>query len=253
MEGLPLSGKRIVVTRAEEQSGAISAGLEKLGANVIGLPTIKIEQAILSPDALKKVSAFSKYDVVVFTSVNAVQHIGSHVSLRKDAGGKPFVVAIGKKTAEMLNVYGVNPDLMPEKYTSSDLLKSLGDLDWKGKRILIPKGNLAGSEIAALIRAQGGDVDEIVVYNTLPNTSLEHELKSRISSGEFDGVVFFSPSQIKNFLAVFGASVLKSKEIAVIGPTTKKAAEEAGLKVDVVPANSTIEGLIASMVEHEKF
>ena len=252
MDGLPLSGKRIVVTRAEEQSGSITSGLEKLGANVIGLPTIRIEPASFSPEDLRKVSAIGNYDVVIFTSVNAVQYLHSHVILRKDAAGRPFVVAIGRRTAELLSESGIKPDLIPEKYTSTDLLKSLSGLDWKGKMVLIPKGNLAGSEVAVSIRAQEGEVDEVVVYNTLPNDSLDEELKSLISSRGFDAIVFFSPSQIKNFLAVFGASVLEGKEIAVIGPTTKKAAENAGLKADVVPVNSTIESLIASMVEYEK-
>jgi uroporphyrinogen-III synthase len=252
MDGLPLSGKRIVVTRAEEQSGAITSGLEKLGANVIGLPTIKIEPANLSPDDVRKVSSAGNYDAVVFTSVNAVRHLLSHVSFKKEAAGRPYVVAIGKTTAELLNESGIKPDMVPEKYTSTDMLKSLAGLDWKGKKVLIPKGNLAGSDVALSIRADEGEVDEIVVYNTLPNDSLDEKLKSRISSGEFDAVVFFSPSQAKNFLAIFGASVLKRKEIAVIGPTTKKAAENAGLYVDVVPVNSTTESLIASMVEHEK-
>lgn len=252
MDGLPLSGRRIVVTRAEEQSGSITTGLEKLGANVIGLPTIQIEPASLSPEDSRKVSAIVNYDVVVFASVNAVQHLRSHVSIKKDAAGRPFVVAIGRRTAELLNESGIKPDLIPEKYTSTDLLKTLAGLDWKGKKVLIPKGNLAGSEVAVSIRAHEGEVDEVVVYNTLPNESLDEGLKSLISSRGFDAIVFFSPSQIKNFLAMFGASVLKGKEIAVIGPTTKKAAENAGLKVDVVPVNSTIESMIASMVEYEK-
>lgn len=251
-EELPLSGKRIVVTRAVEQSGFITSELERLGANVLGVPTIKIEPAKLSPEDSDRISAFQKYDVAIFTSVNAVRHLRSHVALKKSADGKPYIVAIGKRTAGVLVESGLEPDLVPDKYNSADLMKSLAGLEWKGRKVLIPKGNLAGSEVADSIREHGGIPEEVVLYNTIPNDSVDEELKGKIVAGEFDAVVFFSPSQIKNFLDVFGAPVLKGKEIAVIGPTTKKAAENTGLNVDVVPAYSTTESLVASMVEHGK-
>lgn len=246
----PLSGRKIVVTRAEEQSGFITSELEKLGARVIGVPTIKIEPANLSPEDAARVAGFADYDVVIFTSVNAVAHLRSRVDLKKGSTGRPYIVAIGKRTAEALREAGIVPDLVPDKFNSADLMESLGGLDWRGKRILIPKGQLAGSEVGDSIKAQGGTVMEVVVYNTLPNDGIGGEMKNTVTSGDFDTVVFYSPSQIKNFLSLFGMSVLKGKGIAVIGPTTMKAAENSGLKVDVVPENSTTESLVASMVEH---
>ena len=44
-ERLPLFGQRIVVTRARDQAGALSAKLRALGADVIELPTIEIRPA----------------------------------------------------------------------------------------------------------------------------------------------------------------------------------------------------------------
>ena len=44
-EKLPLFGQRVVVTRAREQAGMLSATLRELGAEVIELPTIRIEPA----------------------------------------------------------------------------------------------------------------------------------------------------------------------------------------------------------------
>ncbi len=42
-EKRPLFGKRIVVTRTREQAGELSKALRDLGADVIELPTIRIE------------------------------------------------------------------------------------------------------------------------------------------------------------------------------------------------------------------
>lgn len=249
---LPLDHKRIVVTRAEEQSDSFVSELERLGAHVLCVPMIKIEPARVSAEDAARITGFQTYDVAIFTSVNAVRNIRPYADMKRGVDGRPFVVAIGKKTAESIRESGVAPDFVPDKFNSAELMKSLDNFDWNGKRVLIPKGSLSGSDIACYVALHGGTADEVVVYNTLPTDSIDEELRSRIVPGEFDAVVFFSPSQIKNFLSAFGASVLRGKEIAVIGPTTRKAAENLGLKVDVVPENSTLEGLIASMVEHEK-
>jgi uroporphyrinogen III methyltransferase / synthase len=249
---LPLSQKRIVVTRSADQSESISSELEKFGAQVICVPTIIIEPAALSPADAARIAEFGRYDVVVFTSVNAVKHVARHVDLKKSADGKPFVIAIGRKTAESIRESGIEPDFIPEKFNSVEMMKSLADFDWRGKRVLIPKGSLSMSDVADSVRSHGGTPDEVVVYNTLPNNSIDVKLKQQIIAGGFDVVVFFSPSQIRNFLDVFGAPVLKGKEIAVIGPMSKRAAENLGLSVDVVPENSTTENLVASLVGHEK-
>jgi len=65
-------------------------------------------------------------------------------------------------------------------------------------------------------------------------------------------IVLYSPSQVKNFIKIFGADILKGKQIAVIGPTTKKAVEHYGLDVAIMPDNSTTEDLMATLLEHEK-
>ncbi len=249
---LPLSGKRIVVTRTEDQSESITTQLEKLGALVLCVPTIRIEPASLSGEDAARVAGLYRYDVLIFTSVNAVKNVAGHTGLRKSADGKPFVIAIGKKTAEAIHEAGIVPDFVPDKINSAELMKSLDDFDWKGKRVLIPKGNLSGSDVADSVRSHGGSPEEVVVYNTLPNNSMDVNLKRQIVEGKFDVVAFFSPSQIKNFLDVFGAPLLHGKEIAVIGPTTKKAAENFGLNVDVVPENSTVENLVSSLAGHER-
>jgi uroporphyrinogen-III synthase len=128
----------------------------------------------------------------------------------------------------------------------------LKDVGLDAKKVLIPKGNLSGSKIGEFVRSKGGIADEVVVYKTVPNNSIDDHLKAEVSSGRFDTIIFYSPSEVRNFLSVFGSEILKGKEIAVIGPTTRKAAEESGIAVDIVPETSTTEVLIGCLVKHEK-
>ena len=68
----PLFGKRVLVTRSRVQAGALSRLLEGRGADVVEVPTIRIEPPDdygELDDALRRLPAF---DWVVFTSTNAV-------------------------------------------------------------------------------------------------------------------------------------------------------------------------------------
>ena len=71
---LPLFGKRIVVTRAEEQSENVVLLLRKAGASVIMAPTIKIVPAELSSEDERRTFSFYEYDVVIFPSMNSVRN-----------------------------------------------------------------------------------------------------------------------------------------------------------------------------------
>ncbi len=244
--------RRIVVTRTEEQSSSIAAELAGLGAEVLVVPTISIVPAEVSESERSVLNRFSDYDYAFFTSVNAVTNFFRFFSPDTSRRQRPVIVAIGSKTRSAVQEFGFNPDIVPEKFNAGELLTSLTSIDLRGKRALVPKGNLSSSEIAEFVRTRGGSADEVVVYMTLPNDGLDESLKEEIRSGRFDTIVFFSPSQVKNFLSIFGKAVLEGKQVAVIGPTTKRAAERQGLVVDIVPDNSTTEELIASLIEHEE-
>lgn len=249
---LPLSGKRIVVTRSDEQSGGFVESLELLGASVLVVPTIKIEAASPSPEDLDRIRSFEEYDIMIFTSLNCVSGFLRIVGTIDRTSKMPNVIAIGRSTGKRLTENGIPVGFIPGKFSSAGMLEELETFYWKNKKVLIPTGNLSGNEIPDFVKSHGGFPDHIVVYITLPNDSLDPGLKSEVSAGNFNTVTFFSPSQVKNFVRIFGCSVLTGKKIAVIGPTTEKAAEAEGLHVDLIPSKSTTEDLIESLVEHAK-
>ncbi len=244
--------RRIIVTRTEEQSASFVSQMTMLGATVLVVPMIRIEPAVLSAGEMSMLDSFHDYDFIVFTSVNAATNFFPLLKPDPARHRRPAIIAIGSKTMAAIQEFGFTPYFVPEKFNARELMKSMGSIDLKGKRVLIPKGNLSGSEIAEFVRTRGGLPDEAVVYRTVPNENIDERLKDEISSGHFDTAVFFSPSQVKNFLNIFGTSVLKGKHVAAIGPTTKKSAEQYGLVVDIMPENSTTEELIASLLEHEE-
>ena len=72
-ESKALFGKRIVVTRAREQAGALTKLLSEHGATVIELPFIKVEPDF-DPVTLSEILAgIAVYEWIIFTSANGVK------------------------------------------------------------------------------------------------------------------------------------------------------------------------------------
>ncbi len=55
---LPLTGRTIVVTRAEAQAAELVEALEAQGADVLRLPTIRIDQIVVGGTAMQGPSVF---------------------------------------------------------------------------------------------------------------------------------------------------------------------------------------------------
>ena len=70
-----------------------------------------------------------------------------------------------------------------------------------------------------------------------------------IKSGGFDAVAFTSGSTVRNLVGIAGKPHARTI-IGCIGPSTKAAAEELGLRVDVVPEEATAAALVDALAEH---
>ncbi len=71
-ESRPLFGKRIVVTRTRKQAGALSGKLRALGADVLEIPTIRVEPPTELREFAELVKDAHTYEWIVFTSPNGV-------------------------------------------------------------------------------------------------------------------------------------------------------------------------------------
>lgn len=111
-----LFGRRVVITRAKEQASVLATRLRDAGAQPIELPTIRIVDA---PDAAALQAAArraSTYDVVAFTSANAVDRFFAaafRAGLDVRCVGSAKLAAVGAKTAERLRELGLVADIVP--------------------------------------------------------------------------------------------------------------------------------------------
>ena len=163
-KNLPLSGKRLVVTRAAKQSSGITARLTALGAEVIETPMIETRtlecplvmaqahdsigsakpvceqpvtalasHVIASPEGARQsrpadFNSLANFDILAFTSTNGVESFFKQLLASGNdiriLAGKK-IASVGKITEKKLLEYGIRCDYVPEDHTGEGLGKLL--------------------------------------------------------------------------------------------------------------------------------
>ena len=245
-EQRPLFGKRIIVTRAREQASGLVERLHELGAATVELPVIEIGDPADGGAALRAAAGrVGDYDWVAFTSANAVSRffaaLGEAGADTRALGGRR-VAAIGPGTAEALAAAGVRADLVPERFVAESLLEAFPD---GPGRVLLPRAAVARDALPAGLTERGWTVDVVEAYRTAVAQQAPESLASAATA---HAITFTSSSTVTNYLAVAGDLPVPAV-VACIGPITAATARAAGLTVDVVAAEHTIQGLVRALIE----
>jgi uroporphyrinogen III methyltransferase/synthase len=253
-DNLPLFGKRVLVTRAGHQNKELSRLLLERGAIPVEMPVIEISPPGNWGKLDKAILDLKTYGWIIFTSVNAVEIFWKRLQAKKiDARqfGGTKIGAIGSATAAALEERGLRPDYIPKTYTSRGLLAGLKKQDIAGRRVFLPRADIAGSELNDGLVKLGAKVHQVTAYRTATVTSSNSEAKKMLLSGEIDVITFTSASTVKGLLEILGRKweVIKQAELVCIGPNTAAALADQGLKVDIVAREHTIQGLVDA-IEH---
>jgi len=243
----PLAGRRIVVTRTRKQASALSDQLRDLGAEVIELPTIRIEP----PSDLRAFAGLVQdahaYDWIVFTSPNGVTaFFEMFYKLYDDARdlGGARIAAIGPATAQRVRNFHLKVDLQPDEFVAEAVVREFkkeGDIE--NLRILIARAEEARDLLPKELGALGAIVDVAFAYRTVAETSDRTEARSRLAREGADMITFTSSSTVENFLGL-GLPWPAGMKVASIGPITSKTARDRGLTIGVEARRHDIPGLV---------
>jgi uroporphyrinogen III methyltransferase/synthase len=246
-EKRPLFGRRIVVTRAMEQASELSVRLEALGAEVIELPAIEIEDADDGGAALREAArGIQKYEWLVLTSANGARRFLAALRDARDLGGVK-VAAIGPGTAEVLLRGNVRADLVPDRFVAEALLDEFPPAphDHEG-RVLLARAAVARDVLPDGLRQRGWSVDVVVAYKTVAPSPSPQQLAAASTA---DVITFTSSSTVERYLEVAGPDGIPAT-VACIGPVTAATARGRGLRVDIEAPVHSIPGLVDAIVTH---
>jgi uroporphyrinogen III methyltransferase/synthase len=242
-ETRPLFGRRIVVTRAREQASELVERLHRIGAETIELPAITIDEPDDGGAGMRAAADDLRagvYEWVVFTSPNAVDRF---CALLRDARdfGTAKVAAIGPGTADAVRRFGVEADLVPERFVAESLVDAFPPGDG---RVLLPRAAVARDVLVEGLRAKGWQVTTVHAYRT---RAAEPSPLALAEAAKADAITFTSSSTVTNYLEVAGLDAVPPV-VVCIGPVTAATARDAGLSVDVVADEHTIDGLVQAVV-----
>lgn len=257
-EKKPLAEKRVLVTRARQQAGALAARLRRLGATVVAVPSIEIRppRSFRPLDAALRRS--NRYDWLILTSVNGVKALFSR--LRKQRMSPRHlrhlrVAAIGPATKAEAERRGLRVDVMPREYVAESVVKALRRRV-KGKHVLLVRARVARDVIPKALRRAGARVEVVEAYQTVVPPRSRLMLRRVLRARRSDWVTFTSSSTARNFALLVGVgrlrAALKGIRVASIGPVTSTTLRELGVRVHVQARKYTIPGLVEAMVGEQK-
>ena len=250
-EKLPLFGKRIVVTRAQDQAGDFSERLRALGADAIELPVISIQPPEDPGPLDRAIAQLGVYDWVIFTSVNGLRFFMNRLdrSPRDLRSLKARICAIGPATRRAIEDLHLKVDLMPDEYVAESLVSAFRPIQLDGSRVLLPRAAVARDLIPSELSKLGAQVEVVEAYrNIVPENAAERAREIFGAAQKPDWITFTSSSTVNNCIAIAGRDALDGVHIASIGPVTSNTAREHGLTVDVEAKEFTLDGLIQAIL-----
>ena len=252
----PLSGKRVLVTRSRTQASRLIELLTELGAEAVELPSIEIQPLddYSELDAALKQTAGVPDRWVIFTSVNAVEYVWQRLrelgmDARHFAGAT--IGSIGPATGRALRERGIEPDFVPQRSVSEEVIAELSGRKWAGQYVMLPGSAIARDALASGLAGLGADVHRVPVYTNTRPSGIEERARDAFQRG-IDVVSFTSSSTVRNLVDILGDDrlVLDQCLTACIGPITAATARELGLAVDIVATEHNVEGLADALVNH---
>ena len=234
-EGLPLRGKRVLVTRPEDRAGTLSEKLRALGADVTEFPCIRTEAILPCPAMESALERLGAGMWLGFTSAAGVEAFWTCLrGMGRDGRtlGGVKLAAVGPAAGKALEACGLAADLIPEVYDAAHMGAALAK-EAAGK-VLLLRAEEGSPALTDALAAAGADFEDIPVYRTLYGNPCSARLREELEAGEFDYVTFTSASTVKGFVSAVGADADFRRVVGLcIGEQTAGEARKYGIPVRV--------------------
>lgn len=203
---------------------------ERFGVELVFRPFIKVEGISPKEFRAQKVNILD-YTAIVFTSRHAIDHFFTMAKeLRVNIPETMKYFCVTETIALYIQKYvqyRKRKVFFGETGKVDDLVPTM--VKHKMEKYLVPMSDVHNDSLATLLDAKKLHHKECVMYRTVSNDFTPEEVKAF----DYDMLIFFSPSGIESLIKNFPDFKQGEIGIATFGPTTAKAAKEAGLRLDI--------------------
>lgn len=246
---LPLSGVRVVVTRAEHQADSFAAAFKAAGAVVEILPLLEIIPPADPRPLERAASELALYDWLVFTSANAVDAL---MPLTGGAVPKRLQIAVvGPATAEALRAYEIEPHLEARRADAEGLVADLAPRVGRRRRVLLPQAADARATLVDGLSHAGAEAVAVVAYDKRLPLEAAPRAAELFSPPPIGWVTFTSPRIVRHFAELFGTAWERRRGellAASIGPVTSAELRSHGVEPAAESERPGYEGLVEAVL-----
>lgn len=249
---LPLSGRRVAVTRARAQAGALARLLAEAGAEVVEVPVIEVQPLPETPVLDAALREPGRWDLLVLTSPNGVEALGARLGalgMEPSALAGIPVAAVGPATAAACRALGLEPRHVPSRSRAEALVEDLPEDAVRGRRVLVVRA-LEGREVLPQgLAARGARVTLAPAYRVALPEGAAEGTRALLSPG-VDAVAFASGSAVRHLWEALGEGPkgLGAARVATIGPVTTDACRGLGIDVHAEAAQATLPDLVEAVI-----
>ncbi|MFM7362442.1 MAG: uroporphyrinogen-III synthase [Cyanobium sp.] len=255
MAALPLAGRTIALTRAEQQLGSARSLFEAAGAAVVDLPAL-----VIGPpddwgpldDALEELEQFHW---ILFSSANGVEAVQQRLArCGSSLAGRPRgvkIAAVGRRTASRLEELGAAADFVPPAFIADSLVEHFPVSGW-GQRLLLPRVQSGGRTLLAEAFGEAGArVVEVAAYETRCPEALPTAALQALERGSIDAIAFSSAKTVSHTVQMLEAAFAESWQeqlarirVVSIGPSTSARCRELLGRVEGEASPHDLQGLV---------
>ena len=234
-----LFGKNILVTRDTAQGEVFCREIEKLGGNSELLSFLKIEDQMHNFDY----ENLKNYQALLFNSPNGVKFFFEHIPDMRVLGNIK-IGAVGAKTKEELEKFKIKPDVMPEKYLTTELAEEILKITEENDKILVITSDISPCDDVEWSRKYNRKFEKFIGYNTNFNLKSKIDVEKALKDVEY--ITFLSSSAVKSFVNSLenDISCVKRLKVISIGPSTTKTLKKFKINIFSEALDYTADGVI---------
>ncbi len=225
--------KSILVSQPETANGKTHYAdlAEKNNLKIDFQPFIHIEGISVKEFRKERISILD-HSAVILTSKTAIDNFFRIVEeMRVTIPDAMKYFCVSESVAHYLQKYTVyrKRKIFYGKGRFDDLMGLI--IKNKDEKFLVPLSDMHKNDIPGKLKKAKINFTKVVLYKTVCS-DLSH-----LSAKKYDILVFFSPTGITSLLHNFPDFEQNGTKIACFGPSTSRAAEEAGLRLDIKAPN----------------
>jgi len=253
----PLTGKRVVVTRALEQSKSLVDALRAAGAEPVLLPLVAFAPPENSAELDACLRNSSQFDWVFFTSQNALRAVQQRCAelglpLEKAFAGVKIAV-VGPATAEAVAATGLAVNFISKSHTGAALAEELS-VETQKKHVFLPRSDRANPDLIEALNLRGWQVTPVVAYKTVSPISGSPGAAESLLGRNADAILFFSPSAVHHLRDLFGSDRFRELSqrmtFVAIGPVSEDALKAERIDRILVAKDTTVVASIDALFEY---